>query len=306
MSFAQCNEERLRNLLKFLLITFLYYYLLMLLLDFYIFNNLILLIIGLLVLTFLIVCIISLYRLLKSNDVLTVMTKLFAFIIIAIIVYLANNQWCYLALIFLLASNLGLINEDMISAIAAYRGKKPYIKEIKTTEQHYEKQQKNEEKVKEYNQYTVSEPQTSSAEYAKYLRDGIIKYHTVEKDILSWFCNYKNLCFCENLILSNKNSEQLYPDGIIQAKQKDTILEIKQLKSIKYMYSALHSVNFLYNKYEKIYDKSSKSFEFIVAIIVDNYNENDIHAFTKNCKYYDFRIYLFVDNNGEVENKAIM
>lgn len=42
-----------------------------------------------------------------------------------------------------------------------------------------------EEKVKEYNQYTVSEPQTSSAEYAKYLRDGIIKYHTVEKDILS-------------------------------------------------------------------------------------------------------------------------
>lgn len=298
----------------------------MYLLSWFIFSNILPEMFCIVLLTVFILFVILLIYILKKIQNKVILIKFTGFLLILVITMIANHYWCYLALILLIAANFGLINDNVINALKVCFNKSPNVSPFKTEKQNQEKQQTEEEKFKEYEKESQNaeyistttehqkkaddacEPNIDDANYKQYIRPSIIqKYKSAENAVISWFAYTYNLNFDKNMVVTSKNRHSMYPDGISQTKNKDIILEVKLVKNqINIPNTIMHSQK-LFLEYNELYKTSKKAFEFILAIVVDNFNENTLKLFNEYInKNPNIKIYIFDRSDNVLQKKIIL
>lgn len=235
------------------------------------------------------ITIVVLFEKIKDKKILV---KLISLFLIFFVAFHADNQWCYLTLIIILAGNSNLISTEIIQLALSFRGE--IKKELITTQnEQEEKELQKETDIKNYmkEQDTINSISINSAEYKDFLQEGLIKYKSSEKKVVSWFKSKYSMDFEQNMVVKYKNNKALYPDGIISTKDIDSILEVKLIKNEIFLQDSLHRCKCIYYEYNNIYDSARKKFKFIVAIVIENLQDNN--KFKEITSNYNFEIYIF-------------
>lgn len=295
----------------------------MYLLNWLIFINILLLLSSVALLILFIFLIIYIYE--KIQDKI-IIVKLIGLIFVFLLALIANHYWCYLALILLIAANFGLINNDVLEALRACFNKSPNVNPFKNDEQRQKRQESEDKKAKVYeNEIKSNEDISKSAECQndsnsehtpdvkdtsckQYRRAEILsKYKDTEDNVISWFAYTYNLNFDKNMVVTAKNKHSMYPDGISQTKNKDTILEVKLVKNQINIPSTIMHTQKLFLEYNQMYKTSNKALEFVLAIVADSFNEDTFKLSNEYInKNPNIKIYIFTYNNGVLQKKKIL
>lgn len=298
----------------------------MYLLSWLIFSNILPVMFCIALFTVFILFVVLLIYILKKIQNKVILIKFTGFLLIFVITMIANHYWCYLALILLIAANLGLINDNVLYALRACFNSSPNVNPFKNDVQRQEKQESEDKKAEIYENETknnddISEsaegqnglnieqtPTITDTNYKQYLRDGILrKYKKAEDDVISWFAYTYNLNFDKNMVVTTKNRHSMYPDGISQTKNKDVILEVKLVKNQINIPSTIMHTQKLFLEYNELYKTSKKAFEFILAIVVDDFNENTLKLSNEYInKNPNIKIYIFDRSDNVLQKKMIL
>ena len=230
--------------------------------------------------------------------------KLLVFILITI---KADNQWCYLLCIFILAFHWNFITENIFEIIErllfAYHG----VNYGNCSEQ--DKKEKNEVDFEEINKekkikFEKENCNNKQENWKKYLRTGLIKSLQVETKCLDALEKQYNLNFERNKKLY-KDSYIICPDGIIREKHKDILAEIKYIN--EYNPNTIKNIVFekLY-KYINFYkiNLPIKKVDFYFVLYIDSKlsdSEKQVIRKSFEVQFCNDRLYNYVleifDNN---------
>ncbi len=270
-----------------------------------------------------ILLIISIYK--RMQDKIIMFKRLVGFASVFALTLIANNYWCYLALILLLAANLDLINNDVIDIIKACFDKSPSVNPFQNEEQRQERKEREKEKAEEYqreelktknddlktggNQNDLNNQiqDVNDAEYKQYIRKGLSEYSDAENMVISWFIDTYNMNFAKDMAVTAPKLQSMYPDGIIQSENKDIVLEVKLAKNGANIPYIIKRAEKLFFNYKKLYISSKKNVEFILAIVIDELNKNGVEIpddYTNND--FNFKIYIFARENYKLKKKMIL
>lgn len=204
-----------------------------------------------------------------TNSVITIFLLGIAWVITTYI----NNQWTGLLIIIFVLLKFGLIDKDIKLSLNN-------LKEIWD------------------GRYNISE-QESSKEENNIINKQKIKnsFGTIKEDynkIVFWFRFNTNINFNTGRKLIFNKTRVVYPDGIIQGRDIDEILEIKHISSD--INGLLSNCQDKFKMYEQYYSEVDKKFNFYFAYVVKNSNiiDNFITKFQSHFgKNKNVFIYIF-------------
>lgn len=213
--------------------------------------------------------------------------------------YFSESEWCYLAVIAIIAYKGELIDNNMqklIKEICNIFSKNP--KDINSSISIEEKVSKeiNMDFLEKYpNNYIQIE--NSKIDYK-------LKMLQSHKNVIDWFKREEGVLFEQEKELVYKDLKPIFLDGYYKTKCRDYILEIKRGYNNHNIYSIIENGISQLQKCEKYYDDSNKVVDFYLAVVFDKKLKIDfkkIKTFLKSkshSKKYNYVISIFEEDEN--------
>lgn len=265
---------------------------------------------SLIVVVFVTILVIILLLLLIRYDKFTKHHNLLKLLVFILLTIKADNQWCYLLCIFILALHWNFITENIFEIIErlllAYHGvnygnRSEKDKKELDEENEIEFEEINREKKTEFEKENCNNKQEN---WKKYLRTGLIKLLQAETKCLDALEKQYNLNFERNKKLY-KDNYMICPDGIIREKHKDILVEIKYIND--YDLNTIKNVVFeRFYKYINFYkiNLPIQKVDFYFVLYIDSkLSDSEKQAIRKSfeVQFCNDRLYNYVldifDNN---------
>lgn len=223
--------------------------------------------------------------------------------ILIALAYFSESQWCYLAVIIIIAYKGQLIDEKMqnlIKEICSIYGKNPQDKPSSfSLEEQIGKEVENENFTKSYE----LENKYINAEMIIEYKNKAIQTH---KNVINWYKKEQGIVFEQEKDLTYKNLKRITLDGYCKTKCRDYILEIKRGFNNHNLFSIIENGCNTLKKCEEYYSDSDKVVDLYLAIVFDaslNVNYNEIKNYLRKRRYskkYNYTVSIFKedeDNN---------
>lgn len=223
------------------------------------------------------------------KNVSRLICKFILFIPILFLTIWADDEWCYLTVIVLLAYNLGFMPKEFQNFIENIVNKNIKIENLTNIEKTQQ------EILKKLDILILSAPQKCNTNFREQLSFS-------EFNIIQWFNKEKNIIFEQDKKIVKANNAIYIPDGICESRKKDIILEVK---SCTLSYVNLLSLLQRFQSCLEQYNKSSKEAIFYLAIIVKNISlDNQVKMIQKaknELCFNNLKVFLFEQKNNEID-----